>query len=1500
VQALVACCFTSGEVVDHEQVTQYLRSSILQLETQADAMEMLRAGVFENLTTGFKRYNLVFLIRSLQVAMKLRNAKQLRCTFADSLRALFLRNATHHHAASAEVQYFIDILNDGSFPVPSPTIMSHIRFVLDCAFMLQQRRRNAHFFEGKDARPCIYVLSDSSPQGHTNWLMSECFIVLAENLPDVSHKVWRLIQLGQKSWEDDHDVDRVQEERDLVLWLKKAISHHVLPPVGLGSARCSLAHECHAFYHSLYLETGSASLLSEMTHSVTAVTTDKGTESGMVLAPDVQFDDYFPYFANSPLLSDCEDAPRPQSEARAASRTAGGDASRPRSEGRPAGSASRPRSEGRPAGSADSNTVGQDASRSRPDGSHHKLGMQQALPVHGLSHFINNVTKGIADAMPHYWDEVYPLMNGLAGFLKARHTRERFVETCLSSSRAELYKPLFATFPYTLLGWRFGSLAAVSLNLLKLEFPLFTYWNKAAFNFEEPSKHREGEEDEDPERNQQQPRPHSAKPEGPSVKLASSAAMSVWFWSWCRMFQRIADIIAHMQHWAEGCPCHSLLTGTFAQRQHELSRRLFLDKKDGVLSCPLAGRRAPELACGVFSKFVEMAWHQELSGIMPMLGALTAEDRQKVLADFEGAQQLLMFAIETELACWRQTPLVFCGIGHANDQLAKDAVAFGLSQWETFSDEEKEAAHVVTIEFCTDTRLHTEVLMWLAGSHTRSELPVLSVMAAKLILIPTNEMSVERLHSITHATLKKTTNVSASYISFAHRSHEFMDAICEDCEAMKLAAIDCETVYHSIKTCFTLGITMHPHCARFCAATVIDDPRKGLQQVFGSTMKYSKTVKRVVYHLDTFSQFLSHGKITNDWERSVPKRALDPVRHSILQVHVMEHFRQRHVPGAAYTVGIAARSSMQSFACASGMSQTLPCIDDGDSLEECQPEHPVHGLRPVFDLIAFQVLSLRPGAKKFYKIDKSFKLQFSDIAIAELQILGTTLDDAEDPCELTVAVGLPSSKAWAQILDAYALQDCLVWKQSKLDIKWPFNVCEADDNMSVEALAAMERVLQQCIDAGAMEGSSQLYFPSDSAAAEVAAITYMVKQGWAEVSAAGGMRLLNNCLRRCKVQRIFTQPQKVLSHELHLPVLKRSTAALLSSLFASGWELSEVAAGKSMLSEAPPYGPLLAACTGTARPLKKMYVKSGNKTIAHEYAAALVLAADMSHVQQLHEANLTQIDHFMPKKYYECICRLDFAGLQGLSIMNDCDDAATNIVATRLGAITAKMRKKLGKAKFRLEDSFRWGCVSFKGTRQSRKDGTVKWGLQCDCPRRSHMKLLDSGGRTVCTLSMTYSSPQERELVIRKLKAWVISAWNHTSRSAHHKASKHWVSALDVPSHDELESEKPEEGRPLTDIDDEELRGMRHRRQQSRPNKSRRVAGGDAVHDAEAPDAAARPRSDRGLASRPKRCAAAAKRPASSSSSSSSSSTSSRSHSSVPASANSRNKATGSSSSESS
>ena len=53
----------------------------------------------------------------------------------------------------------------------------------------------------------------------------------------------------------------IPEERELVLLVRQCIQHHDNIPVGLASARASLAHECHAWFHALFMETGSPKVM---------------------------------------------------------------------------------------------------------------------------------------------------------------------------------------------------------------------------------------------------------------------------------------------------------------------------------------------------------------------------------------------------------------------------------------------------------------------------------------------------------------------------------------------------------------------------------------------------------------------------------------------------------------------------------------------------------------------------------------------------------------------------------------------------------------------------------------------------------------------------------------------------------------------------------------------------------------------------------------------------------------------------------------------------------------------------------------------------------------------------------------------------------------------------------------------------------------------------------------------------------------------------------------
>lgn len=46
-----------------------------------------------------------------------------------------------------------------------------------------------------------------------------------------------------------------------MLLVRQCIQHHDNIPVGLASARASLAHECHAWFHALFMETGSPKVM---------------------------------------------------------------------------------------------------------------------------------------------------------------------------------------------------------------------------------------------------------------------------------------------------------------------------------------------------------------------------------------------------------------------------------------------------------------------------------------------------------------------------------------------------------------------------------------------------------------------------------------------------------------------------------------------------------------------------------------------------------------------------------------------------------------------------------------------------------------------------------------------------------------------------------------------------------------------------------------------------------------------------------------------------------------------------------------------------------------------------------------------------------------------------------------------------------------------------------------------------------------------------------------
>lgn len=124
--------------------------------------------------------------------------------------------------------------------------------------------------------------------------------------------------------------------------------------------------------------------------------------------------------------------------------------------------------------------------------------------------------------------------------------------------------------------------------------------------------------------------------------------------------------------------------------------------------------------------------------------------------------------------------------------------------------------------------------------------------------------------------------------------------------------------------------------------------------------------------------------------------------------------------------------------------------------------------------------------------------------------------------------------------------------------------------------------------------------------------------------------------------------------------------------------------------------------------------------------------------------------------------------------------------------VRVRKRSRVSRA-FRRDKSFAWGCVSFKF--RSSPDG-----FQCDCPRLSHRKLQPDGSSRVCQFTQNFK-PDEEDIVIRRMKYWIVQGFSNGSRHAHEKERSSIKKMLvsDLPSMEELDAMVPDIHRPVTD-----------------------------------------------------------------------------------------------------
>lgn len=209
------------------------------------------------------------------------------------------------------------------------------------------------------------------------------------------------------------------------------------------------------------------------------------------------------------------------------------------------------------------------------------------LYIPGCMHILGNASQEALTAAVGF-DEVLVGLRAICHFMSDKTTRNLYCATCLIGA-AQALSTLFDGFSESLVDWRWASIWSCVKKLVELEDALRSTWDKdkivgrtAGAKVADPVQ-REGVD----------------QGFGAHLGDAKEAIKSAYFWSYVKMLFIVGVVAEHLFAWVESCPCHgSLQLGALnwstARREFARMHAEFRE----IHTCPLRGRRGPELARG--------------------------------------------------------------------------------------------------------------------------------------------------------------------------------------------------------------------------------------------------------------------------------------------------------------------------------------------------------------------------------------------------------------------------------------------------------------------------------------------------------------------------------------------------------------------------------------------------------------------------------------------------------------------------------------------------------------------------------------------------------------------------------------------------------------------------------------------------------------------------------------------------------------------------------------
>lgn len=1372
---LASHVFDGALLPNRDEVSAQVLQTVQQVEALVKAMHGVGSSADGSVLESFgnhgfqRRYKADFLLQCLSLS----HGGKVQFRRLEKVMLQSVRIACPQAFAEHVLQLW---KSDPNKKIPSAGVMSHASFALDVAFMMLWRDRLKPVLVEPELEGSFHLFVDSSETQGRDWEMAAYYFLDGRDLQPYAEHVWELVQfMCSESPEGVMSDEEVAEESRLVQWLANHITLHQCVPVGLGARRSSLARKAHAIFHSLYLEAPPPSdrSLSNLLRMTTSITGDLGTESGLCTQLPAPFSAFFPYIPESADPGHFDDGDVVEMNANAGG---GGDAV--------------------------------------------MLDLSASSYVPGMKHIIGNATKDLLFASEAFKD-VFPQIDGLSKFLNGRMSRRLLLETCMAAPPALFLRPLLSTWPWTFVQWRWDSAIRVLENLLRVRGALGAVWDLGRL-----SGGGVGGVGGDQAAQQADPGEHESL--GSLEQRADACIKSNFHWAYMEMVMMLGDVIAHFSAWVASCPCHGgFKFGELKSYDAAMRRRCL---RWGVPRCPLAGFRAAEMAAGDHGS--TLADLESLSGAVVLLVAtqgLTVPEKNTIVRDFDLMKNRFLYIIRAKTLCFRTLPRMLYGAAHYDEEKARNTLRDALNMWDEC---DQHAAHPLSGKFFGEGEgsLRQAVFDFLAGV-PRIRLPALTQQCAKFLAIPVIETLVERKH--VPATKLKTTApaASAAFLSLQERYPELEALLESQPEFMPRLLSLIPLLTHPVHMLRELNLQHHPD---FQPANQVME-ELGL---CGSTYVFAKTAKHIIYHVDGFSMFnLDLSLVEQAWKGAAEgvhadkhlhvgdcdagNIAAKPVRAGcdflafFLSKYSLDHFRERHGCEDRSKVCIYSlpRGHLTKHSSCSNVvdahrhgdrpvgnlptpSEVLAFGDDavasGDAYENNLIDEvlfPVEEIpgnateRANSEYMFFSVMHLHPKKiKNLPEIQTS--IVSSDLVVRIHPVLYA------DPRDQSIVVELSPVGAHVEILHPRNLQNLRCWRAAD---DFVFDAVHELDH------ASTQQVMSLLVGADAYPGCSSWYTLVECDAEAIhhktilceLSVRGLVARQFPENLASSawqftgaGMAQLSLGLKLVSVWNPFEVDKAANMRSL-------SSCQLLQHLLEAGWVCLPAPSSKK-LWRAKGFEQPLPFQLRSARSSKIMYAYDNANTLCHSYLTLLALCTCPSEKTALITRGVDEIPHLQQKAFYD-----EMLGATRISHRNFDSDLVAGA-----GFVQGRHR---ARTDFRLEESFRWGCISFKGLKPNvHRMG----GWQADCPRRSHttFRRKPNGqlSKTSCSLSLGYKSLEDRDAVKQKLMWWACQCHECPSKRAH----KAFRFPDAIP--DDLDPFKLPSDREVTDCDSEgEGRGRR-------------------------------------------------------------------------------------------